>query len=382
MTRRHVAAVAAIMAASSGCGDSFQMDLFPGGGGGAGWAVGGADAGAGNGGGGTSAGGSAGHQGGAGASGAQGGAGAAGSGGVGGSGAGGAGAGGSGGDGAGGGYTGPPSCEGLAPNCGASQDCCAGLSVPAGMFNRSSDPQYPAAVSGFELDRYQVTVGRFRAFVAAYPGSAPAAGDGAHPILGAGWQSEWTSELPATKAALKAALGCSPPYHTWTDSPGPAEVRPINCTTWYLAFAFCAWDGGRLPTEAEWNYAAAGGSEQRLYPWGGAAPTPGHASFDCLADGVPGCNGATDPQPVGSYSPLGDGRWGHADLSGNVEEWTLDTFGPYPLPCTDCAQLAAHPDRRVRGGGYAGSALAQQTATRDWWQADLARNYQGLRCAR
>ncbi len=48
---------------------------------------------------------------------------------------------------------------------------------------------------------------------------------------------------------------------------GATKTKPINCLDWYTAFAFCAWDGGRLATEAEWNYAASGGSEHRYYPW-------------------------------------------------------------------------------------------------------------------
>ena len=67
---------------------------------------------------------------------------------------------------------------------------------------------------------------------------------------------------------------CAP--STWTPSPvsGSAsqENLPINCVDWAEAYAFCIWDGGFLPSEAEWEYAAAGGSLQLDYPWGSAGP--------------------------------------------------------------------------------------------------------------
>jgi formylglycine-generating enzyme required for sulfatase activity len=146
--------------------------------------------------------------------------------------------------------------------------------VPGGTFNRSNDAAYPATVSGFVLDRFEVTVGRFRRFVEAYPGSKPAAGAGRHPLIeGSGWDAGWDSNLPADAEALKRAVKCHSTYQTWTDEADEHERLPMNCLSWYLAFAFCAWDGGRLPTEAEWNYAAAGGDEQRAYTWSKPAHT-------------------------------------------------------------------------------------------------------------
>jgi formylglycine-generating enzyme len=172
-----------------------------------------------------------------------------------------------------------PICAGLAASCGLSNDeCCLSLLVPGGTFNRDNDTEFPATVGDFYLDKYLVTVGRFRAFVNAGMGtkaSPPAEGAGANPlIMGTGWDSTWNSNLVDDTATLEARLQCDPTFQTWTNTPGANEDLPINCVDWYEAFGFCAWDDGRLATEAEWGYAAAGGSEERRYPWGSTIPGP------------------------------------------------------------------------------------------------------------
>jgi formylglycine-generating enzyme len=245
-----------------------------------------------------------------------------------------------------------PSCTALAATCGKGQNesCCTSALVPGGAYGRSNLPEYPTTVSTMWMDKFEVTVGRFRAFVSGYPGNLPAAGAGANPkVANSGWDPAWNDKLPADAAALVAQLSCAGTgSNAWTDAPGANEAKAMSCATWYEMFAFCAWDGRRLPTEAEWNYAAAGGSEQRLYPWGTGAIDHAHAVY------AP----ETAAAVVGSRSPAGDGRWGHADLAGNVMEWNLDFYAyPYPgveVPCADCAVLDPSPYRSVRGGGFGG----------------------------
>jgi formylglycine-generating enzyme required for sulfatase activity len=264
------------------------------------------------------------------------------------------------------------------------------LLVPGGTFYRSydgvdfADKSYPATVDDFYLDKYEITVGRFRQFVNAGMGtqaSPPASGTGANlAIPGSGWDSTWNTNLAADPNSLTTALKCLAGYKTWTDTAGINESKPIDCLDWYTAFAFCAWDGGRLPTEAEWNYAAAGGTEQRYYPWSVPANST-TIDNSCAVYCGGSCNGT---QNVGSKSPKGDGKWGQSDLAGNVWEWTLDWYYTYQTSCDNCADItdAWVSDRVVRGGSFGDDAWYLRSAYRfDSYQRYDEYDH-GARCAR
>jgi formylglycine-generating enzyme required for sulfatase activity len=245
-------------------------------------------------------------------------------------------------------------------------------------------------VSDFYLDKYEITVGRFRAFVNAGKGtqiSPPTMNAGAHPLVaGTGWDSAWNTNLSTDTAALKTSLNCSALYQTWTGAPGSNENRPQNCLSWIEAFAFCAWDGGRLPTAAEWNYAAAGGNEQRKYPWS-IPPTSttiddGYAVY---------CGGScTSTQNVG-MKPAGNGRWGHADLAGNVNELVFDatsTSASYPTTCNNCAYVISgvpflQLTRDTQGGFFSCGASGLLTSSFRNAAGPTGRSVVlGARCAR
>jgi formylglycine-generating enzyme required for sulfatase activity len=279
----------------------------------------------------------------------------------------------------------PTSCRALAPTCGPNGDqpCCASGEVPGGTFLRSYDgvtltdtSAAAATVGAFRLDTYLVTVGRFRAFVDAGQGTRaapPAVGAGAHPrIAGSGWDAAWDASLVD---ALPPALACG--GESWTDAPGAHEALPMNCVSWFEAFAFCAWDGGFLPSEAEWNFAAAGGDEQRVYPW--SSPPSSSAIDD---DHAVYCGGSCALAPVGSRSPVGDGRWGQADLAGDVWEWNLDWMQDYALPCVDCAAVGDGMFRIARGGGSKTPANTLLAGARSWGTPSERDSFFGFRCAR
>lgn len=264
----------------------------------------------------------------------------------------------------------PPSCDGAQRDCGPDRNanCCDASAIPCGTVVRdfdggdfNDDDGRMATVSDFRLDTYEVTVGRFRAFVEDGQGTQaaqnPLRGSGGHPrYLNSGWDPDtFFSELEVDEAALRLALQCSDPLrHTWTDDPDFNENKPINCVSWYEALLFCAWDGGRLPSEVEWYFAAAGGEEQRAYPWAEPASVVDAdlAVFGC-PDAMVACETGTSIAPVGSKRN-GVGRWGHYDLSGNVAEWVLDTVidaTDYVSPCDDCVRIGVG-NRGVRGGAF------------------------------
>jgi formylglycine-generating enzyme required for sulfatase activity len=154
----------------------------------------------------------------------------------------------------------------------------------------------------------------------------------------------------------------------------------MNCVSWYEAYAFCIWDEGFLPSEAEWNYAASGGSEQRVYPWSNPSTATAIGCEDADYAGT-GCGTAV--WKGGTASPAGDGRWGQADLAGNVQEWVLDSYqASYGDPCNDCAALSGGGLQMNRGGGFQDSDNDLITSLRRWY-TPIYRTYAiGMRCAR
>jgi formylglycine-generating enzyme required for sulfatase activity len=247
----------------------------------------------------------------------------------------------------------------------------------------------PATVSGFRMDKYLVTVGRFRQFVNAWNGGngyEPPAGSGKHSHLnggnglnatGGGYEPGWVAADNSNIAPTSANLACGQrfgfgQFETWTNTAGTKENLPINCMNWWESYAFCIWDGGFLPSEAEWEYAAAGGSQQREYPWGSTAPgTSGqYAIYNTMS-----------VAPVGTAT-LGAGRWGQLDLAGELFEWNLDWFAPYAA-CTDCADLSPASDRVMRGGCFNGPASFLLPPYRNDHFTPTDRNISlGFRCAR
>jgi formylglycine-generating enzyme required for sulfatase activity len=254
----------------------------------------------------------------------------------------------------------------------------------------------PATISGFALDKYEVTVGRFRQFFTAWSKGwlpPPASGRQTHLNAGKGltsgaasgqYESGWSASYDGNVAPTDANLECETSYSTWTSAPAAQENLPVNCVNWYEAYAFCIWDGGFLPSEAEWEYAAAGGAQQREWPWGSTAPGTAnqYAIYGCNYPTTGSCTGLVNIAPVGT-PPLGEGLWGQLDLAGNVAEWTLDLWtATYPDPCTDCADLTAGTVRVARGGTFALAASDMLPTYRGNDLPTVRDGHIGFRCAR
>jgi len=131
------------------------------------------------------------------------------------------------------------------------------------------------------------------------------------------------------------------------------DERPVTGVTWEAAADYCWWIGGRLPTEAEWEFGARGGALQRRYPWGDAEPTCGHAVFDGGAGGRCDVHGPTSAALHPAYGQDRITQLLHQ--SGNVWEWTADWYDPdyyANSPKTDPKGPETGEGRVQRGGSW------------------------------
>jgi formylglycine-generating enzyme required for sulfatase activity len=157
---------------------------------------------------------------------------------------------------------------------------------------------------------------------------------------------------------------------------------PVVYVDWNQSGAFCGWTGGRLCSEAEWEYAARNGSAENLYPWGDTAPTCDDAVF---TDSGVGCTASSTASACSK--PAGNDTWGVCDLAGNVWEWVEDDWhASYTGAPTDGSAWVDSPRgsfRVSRGGcfiiyaGYLRASLRGYYADPSFYDDAL-----GARCCR
>ena len=191
----------------------------------------------------------------------------------------------------------------------------------------------------------------------------------AHYVTVAPFYLDKTPVTNADYAEFMQATG-HPPPSTWPEGtyPGEQTLWPVTGVTWDDAGAYAKWKGKRLPTEAEWEFAARG-NDGRIYPWGN--------QFDPTLTNSEE-TGLDHPEPIGSHRAAAT-PFGILDMSGNVWQWCQDAYRPYPngrlgfqVPITA---------RAIRGGSFKSDKNHVTTTARNLDLASARSEEIGFRCA-
>jgi formylglycine-generating enzyme required for sulfatase activity len=234
-----------------------------------------------------------------------------------------------------------------------------GSDDPKGFPADGEGPVRPVTVSPYRISRYTVTNRQFRAFVenTGYVTEAERFG----------WSFVFHLLLPKRGVTVQGSaqtapwwLGVDGACWKWPEGPGSTVDdrldHPVIHVSWNDAMAFCAWSGTRLPTEAEWEFAARGGLDQKRFAWGDELMPGGKHRCNIWQGTFPERNTKADgylsTAPVDAYEPNGFGLY---NVSGNVWEWCADWFttGPHPTEnVVDPTGPATGDARVMRGGSY------------------------------
>lgn len=262
------------------------------------------------------------------------------------------------------------------------------IEIPPGTYPIGSDtgpadqrPRHQIMLASFRIDRTEVTNAAFAEFLNAldldvlqdFEAGRIAAGDVATGQIGLLTEKSGGSNaypiiaLDDAEALIGARSGRFVPREGF-------DNHPVTETTWAGARAYCAWRGGRLPREVEWE-AAARGPEGFNYPWGQHPPTAEQAFV----------SRRTGETAVVGTRPAGASPFGVLDMSGSLAEWTSTLKGPYPYRSNDGREDPARAGERVtRGGDYVFDTQPERlTAThRDGFSNEPSRGHRhiGLRC--